>query len=196
MSDLSCAATLVVARHGETEYVDRCFSDEGGTLSPTGRAQAARLGESLRERRIALVYASDLARAVQTAEIAAARLGVSVRTRSTLREVYVGALIGRPFDAGVVAQAAGQWCAGRLDHGFPDGECGHDVIARQRAAMEEIADEHRGETVLVIGHQRALGVTLPALVEGLEPGWARQHPLDHTGHRVLRRDADAWVLVD
>jgi broad specificity phosphatase PhoE len=42
-----------------------------GELSPTGRQLATRRGERHRTRTIAAVFASDLARAVQTARIAA-----------------------------------------------------------------------------------------------------------------------------
>ncbi len=77
-SQLHCPATFVVARHAEAEFVETWFSDEGGSLTSTGRAQARRLGESLAGRRIAGVWTSDASRAVQTGEIAAAVLGVRV----------------------------------------------------------------------------------------------------------------------
>ena len=53
VSDLHCPATLVVARHAKAAFVETWFSDEGGSLTSEGRAQAAELAESLRERRIA-----------------------------------------------------------------------------------------------------------------------------------------------
>ena len=75
MSDLMCAARLVVARHGDASYVESYFSDEGGSLTPEGRAQALALATALAGERVAHVWTSDTSRAVQTAEIAAARLG-------------------------------------------------------------------------------------------------------------------------
>ncbi|MGI9157321.1 MAG: histidine phosphatase family protein, partial [Marmoricola sp.] len=77
MSDLFCAATLLLARHGETAYLEDWFSDEGGWLSPDGRAQARALAEHVARRRIARIWASDTSRAVQTAEIVAAELGLT-----------------------------------------------------------------------------------------------------------------------
>ena len=38
------------------------------------------------------------------------------------------------------------------------------MVARHRAELEEIADQHNGETVLVVGHQTALGIVVPTLV--------------------------------
>ncbi|MGH3509950.1 MAG: histidine phosphatase family protein, partial [Nocardioidaceae bacterium] len=98
MSDVHCAAQLLVARHGQAEYDDATLSDCGGSLTLAGRAQARALAEGLRGRSIALIYSSDMARAVQTAEIAAGVLGVPVRVRPALREFAVGSYAGRAAD--------------------------------------------------------------------------------------------------
>src|ERR1700750_1807227 len=101
VSDLHCPATLVVARHAKAAFVESWFSDEGGSLTSQGRVQAAELADSLRGRRIAAVWCSDASRAVQTAEIAAARLGgIPVTARKSLREVFIGDLLGQAFDYG------------------------------------------------------------------------------------------------
>ncbi|MBA2774866.1 MAG: hypothetical protein H0U36_12600, partial [Nocardioidaceae bacterium] len=39
MSDLFCAATVIVARHGEAEYDTELASDDGGSLTLAGRDQ-------------------------------------------------------------------------------------------------------------------------------------------------------------
>ena len=84
MSDLQCAATLLIVRHGET------LEDPGGGLTASGREQARALGRSLRDRRVSIIYSSPMAGAVQTAEIIAAELGVMVRVRDELRELSGG----------------------------------------------------------------------------------------------------------
>jgi broad specificity phosphatase PhoE len=65
------------------------------------------------------------------------------------------------------------------------------VVARVTAELEDIADQHRGEAVLVVGHQAALGLTLGRLVPrgtGV-PDWGRG------GTPVaLEGDADGWVV--
>ncbi len=193
MSDLHCPATLVVARHAKAAFVESWFSDEGGSLTPAGREQAGELADSLRGRRIAAIWCSDASRAVQTAEIVAARLGVAVTARKSLREVFIGALMDQPFDYAQIEKVCEQWYAGSLDVRFEGGESGAEVVARHRAEFEAITDLHRGETVLVVGHQTALGIVVPALA-GLTVAWARSNELANTESLELEHDADGWVL--
>jgi broad specificity phosphatase PhoE len=193
VSDLHCPATLVVARHAKAAFVEDWFSDEGGSLTSDGRAQARELADSLAGRRIAAVWCSDASRAVQTAEIAAARLGVAVSARKSLREVFIGTLMEEPFDYGRIEDVCEKWYAGSLEARFEDGESGAEVVARHREQFEEIADLHRGETVLVVGHQTALGIVVPTLA-GLTVAWARDNELANTESIELEHDADGWVL--
>jgi len=194
MSDLQCPATVVVARHAKAAFVESWFSDEGGSLTPAGRRQAAGLAETLVGRRVAAVYTSDVSRAVQTAEIVAARLGVAVTACKSLREVDIGSLHGQDFDVDRLEAVCRQWYAGALDAAFEGGESGADVIERHRRQLDEIADLHRGETVLVVGHQTALGIVVPTLARDVDPAWARENELSNTECVELERDADGWVL--
>jgi 2,3-bisphosphoglycerate-dependent phosphoglycerate mutase len=195
VSSLMCPATLVVARHGDAEYVDTVFSDEGGTLTPAGRAQAADLSDAVAGRRVAHVWCSDSARAVQTAEIVAGRLGVGVTTRKTLREVDVGDLRGRPFSHADVCAVSDHWFRGDLAAGFPGGETGADVVARYAATLAEIADLHRGETVLVVVHQTAACIALPNVARNLTPAFADRHRLANGEAAELVVDSDDWTLT-
>lgn len=167
--DLFCPATVVFARHGEADYVERFFSDEGGTLTARGRQQAAALADSVASRRVSRVWCSDASRAVQTAEIAAARLGVDVVARKSLREIFIGDLLGHDFDVARLREVTDAWAEGRVSVGFPGGETGLDVITRYRGQLDAIADQHRGETVLVVGHESAMCAALPGLADNLRP---------------------------
>jgi broad specificity phosphatase PhoE len=194
-STLHCPPTLVVARHARAEYVESWFSDEGGSLTHEGRRQARDLGAALRERRIAAVWTSDVSRAVQTAEIAAAVLGVGVSACKSLREVFIGDLLGQPFDVGRIHEVSDRWHAGDLDTRFPGGESGIDVVARHRAQLEEIADQHSGETVLVVGHQVALGIVLPTLAAGGGPGTGQDVELANAACVDLVRSDGRWLTA-
>ncbi len=193
MSDLFCPATLLVARHGEATYdVADIASDDGGWLTELGRQQAAAMARALMDRRVAAIWCSDLSRAVQTAEIAAAVLGVSVRVRSGLREASVGDLAGQPvrsFDGPYL-----RWLDGDLDSGAPGAETGADVVRRMTGELESIADQFRGETVLVVSHGGAIGVTLPNLATNVPSDFARGRQLRNCAVSELTADADGWLL--
>ena len=151
VSDLHCPARVFVARHGEASY------DAGERLTAEGERQARELGERLRVERVAHVHASAMPRAVETARIAAAALGVTVTLHDELGEVGV--------------------------------ESETEVVGRVSTALAGIADLYRGEAVLVIGHQAALGLALARLLGG-----ATAMGLDPGEVLALEHDADGWVL--
>jgi 2,3-bisphosphoglycerate-dependent phosphoglycerate mutase len=195
MTDLFCAATLVVARHAEAEYETPLAGDHGGSLTAKGRAQARELGNSLVGRRIAAVWCSDMSRAVQTAEIAAGVLGVAVTVRTGLREFGVGALAGEPFSVELFDPVYDTWMTGDLSGGCPGAESGADVVARVRTELESAVDQFRGETVLVVSHGGAMGLSLPRLVSNVPADYSSGRPLPNCATCELRADADGWVLV-
>lgn len=161
MSDLQCPTTIVLARHGEAEYEAKEWAEEGGSLTPLGRRQAAALGGALAGRRISHVWTSTLSRAVQTAEIAAARLGVSVTTRAGLREFGCGDLAGTDRKIDPFLATFRTWLDGDLEARIPGGESGAEMVARMRGVLGEIADAHPGETVLAVSHGGLMRLSVP-----------------------------------
>jgi len=191
MSSIQCATTIVVARHAEAEYETSEWDDEGGSLTLPGRRQAAELGEALAGRRVAHVWTSTLARAVQTAEIVAARLGVGVTTRRGLREFSSGDFTGSTRDVDPFLQTYQRWLEGELDVRLPGGETGREVADRFGAVLREVADAHPGETVLVVAHGGVIGLGVPALARmDAEP-----HQLGNCDTVELLVDAGAWVCT-
>ncbi len=194
MSDLFCPATVIVARHGEAEYDSDHVSDDGGSLTVAGRTQATDLAESLRGRRVAAVWCSDMARSVQTAEIVAGVLGVPVRVRSGLREFSVGDLAGLPDGCSALDAVFARWMAGDLAACCPGAESGTDVLRRVRAELETVADQFRGETVLVVSHGGVMGLVLPRLAGNVGPDHSVGRAMANCGTCELTADADGWVL--
>jgi len=192
MSSLQCATTLVLARHGEAEYEADTWEREGGSLTRLGREQAAGLADRLAGRKVAHVWTSTLARAVQTAEIAAARLGVAVTTRGGLVEFEPGDFAGTPLSEDPFAETYAAWLAGSLDRRVPGGESGTDVVTRVRAVLDEIVDAHRGETVLVVSHGGALRLAVPLLTR-LDAGPHRIHNCHTIEVDAHDGDDDGWV---
>lgn len=194
MSDLFCAATLIVARHAEAEYESGIASDEGGSLTLAGREQSKALATSLQDRRIAAIWCSDMTRAVQTAEIVAASLDMPVRVRRGLREFSVGDFAGQPYTDDLFADVLSAWTAGDLSGGCPGGETGSDVVRRVGTELESASDQHRGETVLVVSHSVSMSLALSRLATNVTDDFAVGKPIHHAGRCELAVDADGWVL--
>lgn len=193
MSDLQCAARVFVARHGEAEYETDLLHDLGGSLTSRGREQSRLLAASLVDERIARIWSSPMSRAVQTAEIVAARLGVDVVVREGLRELLVGEHAGSPVDPDPFADTFGCWLAGDLEARIAGGETGGEVMARVVAVLDEVADLHRGEAALVIGHGGAMCTAIPSVARNLGSDFPRGRPLANGGVVHLAADVDGWI---
>ena len=144
--------TLLLARHGETDWnkEGRWQGWADPPLNETGRAQARTLAEQLRQTPFDAVYASDLRRAFETAELVAAPHGVPVLSEVGLREIDVGSWSGLTR---VEIEA-------RFPNGArPDGETREQHAARVLEAVERIARANAGRRLLVVTH----GGTMRAL---------------------------------
>lgn len=194
MSDLQCAARLVIARHGEADYETALLSDAGGSLSLTGRRQALDLATSLASARVSAIYCSAMARAVQTAEIVAARLGVVVRVREKLREWSVGEYAGREYVEGMYDDVLLAWGTGDHDARIPGGESGTEIGARMAEELETIVDLHRGETVLVVSHGGAIRVAVPLLASNVPDSYGTTRQVGNCAVVEVDADADGWML--
>jgi probable phosphoglycerate mutase len=184
---------VFVARHGEAVYESDLLSDAGGWLSPLGRDQAQALAERVAPERIARVWTSDMARAVQTGEIVAAALGADVVVRTGLREFGVGDAAGTTGDPDPFAETFAAWLGGDLTARIPGGESGEDVVERYTAVLDEIADAHRGESVLVVSHGGVMCMALSAVARNLALSHSRDLPMPHCGVVALEGDVDGWV---
>lgn len=195
MSDLHCPATVIVARHGAAEYESQLLSDAGGSLTRCGREQARALADSLAQRNVATIYTSSMARAVQTAEIVAARLGCHVLVRDGLVELSVGNLAGKPDSPDAFDPVFARWRDGDLTAAVDGAENGEQSVQRMSAVLEEVADLHRGETALVVAHGGVMSLVLSLLATNLPAGFAHGRPLGDTASVELQADADGWRCV-
>jgi probable phosphoglycerate mutase len=195
VSDLQCAARLFVARHGAPEYESDLLVDQGGSLTLEGRSQSRALGDRLAGERVACVYTSPYSRATQTAELAAARLGgLGVTVREALIEVSVGAFAGDPSEPDPIRPVFARWAEGDLDARIAGAESGREVIARLEGVLDDIADRHRGEAVLVVSHGGVMSAALPALAANLTMAHVMGRHLPNAGVVAVERDADGWVV--
>jgi len=93
----SSTTTLFLVRHGETIDNARQImqGQTQGCLNERGREQAQQVAQRLADEPIDAIIASDLQRAIQTAEIIAEPHGLSVKTTPLLRERDWGSFTGR-----------------------------------------------------------------------------------------------------
>src|SRR5215831_10638986 len=101
-----------------------------GQLSERGRREAALLGERRRAAGVDVVFTSDLARAVETAEIAFAGTGIPVLQDARLRECGYGELDGTP--AGRLERSR------HVDTPYSGGESYRDVVVRTGAFLRDL----------------------------------------------------------
>ena len=131
-----------------------------GRLSERGKRQAQELGARRRDDGLSAVYTSDLARAVDTAEIAFAGSALPIHRDARLRECNYGELNGAP-----VAELDAVRLR-HVDEPFPGGESYRAAVARMGELLDELAAERDGERVLLIGHS-ATRWALDHLVTGV-----------------------------
>ncbi len=117
-----------------------------GALSERGRQQARKLGERRRDDGVSAVFTSDLARAVETAQIAFGGSGIPVFQDWRLRECNYGELNGMP-SAELEAERSR-----RIDEPYPAGESYRDVVNRMRTFIDDLLPEYEGGRVVLIGH--------------------------------------------
>ena len=92
------ARTIFLIRHGETEgNAARIVQLPDAALSPRGIAQAERLAHRLAGEGIALILASDLQRAVTTAEHVHRATAAPIAFDPLLQERHFGDLRGTPY---------------------------------------------------------------------------------------------------
>ncbi|MGH3032044.1 MAG: histidine phosphatase family protein [Gaiellaceae bacterium] len=146
--------TILLARHGESDWnaARRWQGHADRPLTEAGRAQAEVLAERLDEIHLDAVYASDLRRARETAEVVARRKGLTVEIFSALREVDVGSWSGltRAEAEERFPEGFRRWLAG--GPGWEGGETYEEMAERTGHAVRAIAGEHPSGRVLLVSH--------------------------------------------
>ena len=188
---------LVVVRHGETQWnvARRIQGYSDSPLTPTGVAQAQALGKRLAREPFDAIHASDLGRVRETVEHIAAATGHAARFDEALRERSYGIFEGKTMDESE-ATYPGQWAKyrGHDPHAVPPG--GESVAQFQDriiAALERVAVESDGQTVVVAAHGGVCGA-LFRHVMGLPPGTPRSWSLYNASINRFKYRKGKWEL--
>jgi len=171
-----------LARHGQTAYNhERRFQGHLPVpLNDTGREQAHVLAREAAQREWAALWCSPLERALETARIVGAAIGIEPHLDARFAETDTGDWTGRSFDEMEAEDPAGFACFMRADPewAFPGGESYVQQGERIQAGLADVRAGaqpalvvcHRGVMRLAITHARgeplsAIEVPNASLVE-------------------------------
>ena len=149
--------TLLLIRHGQSvANSERRFAGHSDfPLTALGYSQASCTADFVAGNyRVDAVYSSDLQRAYQTGLATAEKYGLPVTTDPELREIFAGSWEGVLFDD--IHRDHPEDIAGFRENIYfsrpTDGESVADMIIRIRAAIDRIAKNHDGQTVVIACH--------------------------------------------
>ncbi len=182
------STTLLLIRHGETEYVAKGIMSArmpGVFLNEKGRAQAAAVAQALSGAPIKRIYSSPMERAHETSIYLANLLHLEVIISDGIIETDVGQWTGL---SGEQVKDSPLW---QVLHNqpskmqFPGGESFAGMQKRSVAEIQAIADRHPGEMVACFSHADVIRLALAHFLE---------MPLDAM-HRLSVDPCSVSVLV-
>lgn len=153
---------LCLIRHGETEWnAERRIQGQIDiALNDLGRQQARAAGLALRSAGLTALYASDLRRAWETAELVGAALGLQPQPESALRERDYGIFAGLTYAEAEARHPEGYAAfAGRnASYAFENGESLQTMYARVTGTLQRLVAAHAGENIGIVLHGGVLDV--------------------------------------
>lgn len=147
---------VLLVRHGETAW-NKELKYQGHTdtaLTDAGLRQAELVAARLAAEPVAAVYASDLSRALITAENIAARHSLPVIALPELREIRFGHWEGLTYD-GIIERWPEEYqqLYTRTDEvRIPGGETFRELKERAAGAVARLVEHHRGQTIALVSH--------------------------------------------
>lgn len=158
---------LLCVRHGETVFnqAGRIQGQFDSQLSPLGRRQCVAVAEALAGEAIDAVIASPLTRALESAQVIADRLGLSVAVDPRLMEIHAGVFQGHSWDEIEVRypSEAAEWRTQDPDFRIPGGESRRDVMQRAGAALADVRETGYRQAI-VVAHGGSLSAAFKALL--------------------------------
>jgi broad specificity phosphatase PhoE len=153
---------LILIRRGQTDWnlAGRYQGQSDLPLNQHGREQALQIARSLDGTGLSAIYASDLARARDTAQILARAAGLKVQLDPWLREINQGEWEGMLF-AEIQARYPQELKRRRespLDFAPPGGETVQEVRERVLSAVPELVHRHPDQTLAIVSHGLALAI--------------------------------------
>ncbi|MAT43432.1 MAG: alpha-ribazole phosphatase [Anaerolineaceae bacterium] len=162
--------TMHLIRHGQTDWnIKGLYQGQLDIpLNQTGIQQAKQAALSISGKKFDAVYASDLSRTKQTAEIIVQGLNLFVHTDSRLREIYHGEWEGQLYQE-IKASQLEKLISIRTNPFHdrpPGGESIGEVAERMIDCLDEINQNHPDQDIIIVSHGMAIA-TILCVVQGL-----------------------------
>ncbi len=171
--------TYILVRHGESESNTKQILSSYPEITPIpltleGIKQAEQTGKSLKGKGIDMIFASDVTRAKQTAEIVSKIIGVPVQFEPRLREIGMGKLNGKSYAEYIKFSDKERFFS------LPEGmETRNDVRKRVKEFISECERKFSKKRILLVSHKDPLWMAESAFegwadieaIKGLEKGW-------------------------
>lgn len=146
--------TVFLVRHGSHDRLGHvlCGRMDGVSLSDEGRRESEALAERLNGEDLSAVYASPLARTVETAAPIARAAGLAPTADEDLVEIDFGDWTGKRFEDLSDDPAWPVWNAARSLARPPGGESMLEVQARLKRWLERVRGRHPQARIAAVTH--------------------------------------------
>jgi broad specificity phosphatase PhoE len=174
---------LVLIRHGETDWnvTGRYQGQADPPLNAKGLEQAHLLTEELRGVHLDVLYTSPLRRALQTAQVLANALNVTLHLEPRLMEIHQGDWQGR-LRADIAARYPDlfrRWETEPWEVTPPGGEHLRQVQERVSEAVDSMLNLHRGQRIGLVAHRIPIAL-IKVRFQGLDREVVRTLQLPNT----------------
>ena len=135
-------------------------------LNPIGQSQAGQIAKRLSKETIHAIYTSDLCRAADTAQSIADFHQLEIKKDSRWRELSFGDWEGMTYQemSAHSPDLFSKWMLDSLNISTPNGETLAQLAERAKSAFDEIKNNHKDQTVLVVSHSGALQSLLSTIL--------------------------------
>lgn len=181
--------SLWLVRHGLTDWnSEKRYQGQNQTpLNELGRAQARALGQKLATIQPAVVFSSDLPRALETARIA---IRGPIVSDARLREPDYGQFQGCTYGEmeALTPTVYRRWQADRSVPP-PDGEPVTAVLERIRDFVAQLRSTYPQQQVIAVSHGELIALMLAEL-SGCDPAQFRQFTPDNASVTTVRLERE------
>ena len=194
------SCVIYIVRHGQSEAnAQKMFGFAENPLTKKGKEQAKLLEKTLHHIHFDKIYSSTLTRAIQTAEIIAKKRGMSIKSIDGIQERDYGKLLmGRTY------QETNAILAARNNVPYPerrnykisdDYENDNEVVARVFQALQKIANENHGRTILIVSHVAVMKLILIHL-KYIKQTQIEGESIENTGYIELNVDGENLIVKE